>query len=83
MKLIKKPGSNKNIPLSLRMKTYEAVTTEIRLIEKLPIYARIDMRAGHTWCHSLQKPFDQRYVEAMQKATAYVVEKTGAVMGMT
>lgn len=70
-------------PLSERLKTYEAVTTETRLIEKLPIYARIDMRAGHTWCHGLQKPFDQRYVEAMQKATAYVVEKTGAAMGMT
>lgn len=70
-------------PLSERLKTYEAVTTETRLIEKLPIYARIDMRAGHTWCHGLQKPFDQRYVAAMQKATAYVVEKTGAAMGMT
>ena len=70
-------------PLSERMKTYEAVTTETRLIEKLPIYARVDMRAGHTWCHGLQKPFDKRYVEAMQKATAYVVEKTGAAMGMT
>ena len=70
-------------PLSERMKTYEAVTTETRLIEKLPIYARIDMRAGHTWCRGLQKPFDQHYAEAMQKATAYVVEKTGAAMGMT
>ena len=70
-------------PLSERLKTYEAVTTETRLIEKLPIYARIDMRAGHTWCRGLQKPFDQRYVAAMQKATAYVVEKTGAAMGMT
>ena len=70
-------------PLSERLKTYEAVTTETRLIEKLPIYARVDMRAGHTWCHGLQKPFDQRYVEAMQKATTYIVEKTGAAMGMT
>ena len=70
-------------PLSERLKTYEAVTTETRLIEKLPIYARIDMRAGHTWCRGLQKPFDRRYVAAMQKATAYVVEKTGAAMGMT
>lgn len=70
-------------PLSERMKTYEAITTETRLIEKLPIYARVDMRAGHTWCRGLQKPFDQHYAEAMQKATAYVVEKTGAAMGMT
>lgn len=70
-------------PMSERLKTYEAVTTETRLIEKLPIYARVDMRAGHTWCRGLQKPFDPRYAAAMQKATAYVVEKTGAAVGMT
>ena len=76
-------GKANSRPMSERLKTYEAVTTETRLIEKLPIYARVDMRAGHTWCHGLQKPFDQRYAAAMQKATAYVVEKTGAAMGMT
>lgn len=76
-------GKANAYPMSERLKTYEAVTTETRLIEKLPIYARVDMRAGHTWCHGLQKPFDQRYAAAMQKATAYVVEKTGAAMGMT
>ena len=70
-------------PMSERLKTYEAVTTETRLIEKLPIYARVDMRAGHTWCRGLDKPFDKRYAAAMQKATAYVVEKTGAAIGMT
>lgn len=70
-------------PLSERMKTYEAVTTETRLIEKLPIYARVDMRAGHTWCRGLQKPFDPQYAAAMRSATAYVVEETGAALGMT
>ena len=76
-------GKANSRPMSERLKTYEAITTETRLIEKLPIYARVDMRAGHTWCHGLQKPFDQRYAAAMQNATAYVVEKTGAAMGMT
>ena len=70
-------------PLSERMKTYEAVTTETKLIEKLPIYARVDMRAGHTWCRGLQKPFDPQYAAAMRSATAYVVEETGAALGMT
>lgn len=76
-------GKANSRPMSERLKTYEAVTTETRLIEKLPIYARVDMRAGHTWCRGLQKPFDRRYAAAMQKATAYVVEKTGAAVGMT
>ena len=65
------------------MKTYEAVTTETKLIERLPIYARIDMRAGHTWCRGLQKPFDQNYAAAMRGATKYIVEETGAAVGMT
>ena len=66
-----------------RMKTYEAVTTQTCLIEKLPIYARIDMRAGHTFCRGLEKPFDAAYVNAMKLATAYVLEKTGAVVAST
>ena len=70
-------------PMADRLKTYEAVTTETRLIEKLPIYARVDMRAGHTWCRSLDKPFDERYSYAMREATAYVVDETGAALGMT
>lgn len=66
-----------------RLKAYEAITTETKLIEKLPIYARVDMRAGHTWCRGLQKPFDARYTAAMQFATSHVIEATGAVVGMT
>ena len=79
----KRPGSASNTPLEVRMKTYEAVTTETKLIERLPIYARIDMRAGHTWCRGLQKPFDQNYAAAMRGATKYIVEETGAAVGMT
>jgi len=67
--------------LADRMKTYEAVTTGTCLIEKLPIYARIDMRAGHSFCRGLEKPFDPTYADAMKKATAYVVEETGAAFG--
>ena len=67
--------------LADRMKTYEAVTTGTCLIEKLPIYARIDMRAGHSFCRGLEKPFDSAYMNAMKTATAYVVEETGAAFG--
>lgn len=69
--------------LADRMKRYEEVTTGNHLIERLPIYARIDMRAGHTWCRTLDKPFDKIYSSAMKSATAYIVEKTGALLGYT
>ena len=67
--------------LADRMKKYEAVTTSTSLIEQLPIYARIDMRAGHTFCRGLAKPFDNDYADTMKAATAYVVEKTNALVG--
>ena len=67
--------------LADRMKKYEAVTTGTSLIERLPIYARIDMRAGHTFCRGLDKPFDNDYADTMKAATAYVVEKTNALVG--
>lgn len=66
-----------------RMKTYESITTDTKLIERLPIYCRIDMRAGHSFCKGLEKPFDSDYVNAMKKATAYVVEKAGAIIAST
>ena len=74
-------GKANRVTLAERMKKYEAVTTGTTLIERLPIYARIDMRAGHTWCKDLIKPFDQDYCNAMKVATSYIVEKTGAVVG--
>lgn len=39
--------------LSQRIKQYEAVTTQIKLMPNLPIYARIDGRAFHTFCRGL------------------------------
>lgn len=74
-------GKANRISLADRMKKYEAVTTGITLIERLPIYARIDMRAGHTWCRDLNKPFELDYSNAMKTATSYIVEKTGALVG--
>lgn len=74
-------GKANRISLADRMKKYEAVTTGTTLIERLPIYARIDMRAGHTWCRDLDKPFDLDYSNAMKAATSYIVEKTNAAVG--
>lgn len=67
--------------LSSRMKIYEAVTTEMNLVPNIPIYIRIDMRAGHSFCRGLDKPFDNDYSNAMKVATSYVIEKTNAMIG--
>ena len=66
-----------------RMKQYEAVTTSMSLVRKLPIYARIDMRAGHSFCRGLDKPFDPAYSQCMKAATAKLVDEFGAVVGCT
>lgn len=76
-------GNANRETLSDRMKEYEAVTTSSTLVRKLPIYARIDMRAGHTFCRGLDKPFDNAYSTAMKAVTAYLVDKTGAIVGYT
>ena len=66
-----------------RMKRYERATTETLLDHTLPVYVRIDMRAGHTFCRGLKKPFDEDYASAMKEATRYLVDKTGAILGYT
>lgn len=74
-------GNANRQTLDERMKEYETVTTSHSLIHKLPVYARIDGRAFHTFCRNLNKPFDNDFVSVMQKTCAYLVEETNAVVG--
>ena len=71
--------SNDN--LGNRLKTYEALTTSTMLMPSLPVYARIDGRAFHTFCKGLNKPFCLEFVETMQEVTKFLVEKTNARLG--
>lgn len=66
-----------------RMKEYEAVTTASMLIKRLPLYARLDLRAGHTFCRGLDKPFDKDFSSTMHKVTSHLVDKLGATVGYT
>ena len=66
-----------------RMKEYEAVTTSAVLLKRLPIYARLDMRAGHTFCRGLDKPFDLDYSKTMHEVTKHLVAKLNASVGYT
>lgn len=83
MKNIFTKGKANRITLGDRMKAYENVTCCHVLIKNLPVYARIDMRAGHSFCRNLDKPFDMIYSNAMREATKYIVDKTGAKVGYT
>ena len=66
--------SNDN--LGDRMKTYETLTTSTMLMPSLPVYARIDGRAFHTFCKGLNKPFCLEFVETMQECFIHeIIEK--------
>lgn len=67
--------------LGTRIKQYEAQTTYRYLMPGLPVYARIDGRAFHTFCRGLKKPFCYELVETMQEVTKFLVEETHAQLG--
>lgn len=48
-----------------------------------PLIARLDGRAFHTFTAGLKRPYDERFSELMQATTAYLVEKTNAIVGYT
>lgn len=75
------PGYPEKLSLADRMKKYESHTTEIYLLERTPIYARVDGRAFHTFCRSLNKPFDSEFTRIMEDTCKYLVNATGAFIG--
>ena len=64
-----------------RIKRYEYLTTGTKLMPGLPVYARIDGRAFHTFCRGLKKPFCYELVETMQEVTKFLIEQTHAALG--
>lgn len=65
-----------------RMKGYEALT-ESRLCPDLPIVARIDGRAFHTFTRGMKRPFDEHLMWAMAETTKALVDATSACIGYT
>ena len=64
-----------------RMKMYERMGTPEKFMPGLPIMARIDGRAFHSFVDGLKRPYDQRLSQAMIDTTKYLVRETNAVMG--
>lgn len=65
-----------------RMKEYERLATT-KAMPLLPLCARIDGRAFHTWTRGLNTPFDENFTRIMDQVTTFLVEETGAVVGYT
>lgn len=69
--------------LSDRMKFYERITAGQMLIPNLPICARLDGKAFHSWTRGLQRPFDECLQGLFDEVTAYLVEESNAIVGYT
>ena len=65
-----------------RMKLYESSYTR-KLTPLLPAFARLDGKAFHSFCRGLEKPYDLRLSEIMQRITKSLVESTNANLGYT
>lgn len=72
-----------NDKLGNRMKAYELAEAGRRLMPLLPVIARIDGRSFHTFTKGLNRPYDERFNQAMINTTAFLVEQTNACIGYT
>lgn len=66
-----------------RMKMYENVEAGRRLMPLVPVLARIDGRAFHSFTHGMRRPFDPDFSAAMIETTMELVRETNACMGYT
>lgn len=58
-----------------RMKLYESMEAR-RLMPKLPVFARVDGRAFHTFTRGMNRPYDINMSELMRDTAMYLAEET-------
>ncbi|MBN9118159.1 MAG: tRNA(His) guanylyltransferase Thg1 family protein [Planctomycetes bacterium] len=66
-----------------RMKRYEGAEAGRRLMPLLPVLARLDGRAFHSFVRGLDRPFDRRLSELMIDTATFLVRETNAAVGYT
>lgn len=66
-----------------RMKLYEMSEAGRKLMPLLPVIARLDGRAFHSFCKGLKRPYDERMSRLMIDCTKYLVQETNASCGYT
>jgi tRNA(His) 5'-end guanylyltransferase len=64
--------------LGCRMKTYENVSKPF-LTLGIPHVIRLDMRAGHSFCRKLKRPFDEIFSKSMEKTAIALCEQIPGV----
>lgn len=69
--------------LAARVKSFEDVSAKTVLDENTPICVRLDGKAFHSFTKGLEKPFDERFSNAMISTMNYLLEKTNAQLGYT
>jgi tRNA(His) 5'-end guanylyltransferase len=65
------------------MKFYERMVSDTRLLPLVPVAARIDGRAFHTFCKGLRRPYDERISKLMSETCKFLVLQTNAKIGYT
>lgn len=66
-----------------RMKLYERMEAGRCLMPRLPVIARIDGRAFHSFTRGMDRPFDDTFAQSMIRTTLALVSETGACVGYT
>lgn len=66
-----------------RMKAYEAHDSGRRFLPMLPVYARIDGRCFSSFTRGMERPYDQRMINAVVQTTKMLVGETHARIGYT
>lgn len=64
-----------------RMKEYESAEAGRRLMDRLPVCARIDGKNFSRFTRELARPYDVRLSRLMVETTMHLVEETGALTG--
>ena len=64
-----------------RMKMYEQAEAGRTAMKGLPLLARLDGRAFHTYTRGLKRPYDERLTRCMVDTMKYLVDKFHVVIG--
>jgi len=66
-----------------RMKFYEGVEAQRRLMPLLPVLCRLDGKGFSKFTKGLKRPYDQRMSDIMVETTKALVKETNALVGYT
>lgn len=73
-------STQNKIDLGDRMKMYEGAEALRHFLPTMPIVARVDGRAFHTFTNGLIRPYDERFKECMVRTAEALLVETGATV---